>query len=78
LIIEIGRIVTEETFRIAKLLEPYNVRISMNLSPIQLMQAGFVKEFVETFKERELKEGSIAIEITENFLMTNLENIIDK
>lgn len=78
LIIEIGRIVTEETFKMAKILEPYKVRISMNLSPIQLMQAGFVKEFVEAFKEMELPEGSIAIEITENFLMTNLENIIDK
>ena len=55
LIIEIGRIVTEETFKMAKILEPYKVRISMNLSPIQLMQAGFVKEFVEAFKEMELR-----------------------
>ena len=78
MIIDIGRIVMEETFRLAKILEPYNIKISMNISPVQILQAGFVAEIVSSFERHELKEHSISIEITETFLMTSFDMIIEK
>ncbi|MDY0210040.1 MAG: GGDEF domain-containing phosphodiesterase [Acholeplasma sp.] len=78
MIIDIGRIVMEETFKMAKILEPYNIKISMNISPVQILQAGFVAEISNAFNRYELKEHSISIEITETFLMTSFDMIIEK
>lgn len=78
MIIDIGRIVMEETFRMAKMLEEYDIKISMNISPVQLLQAGFVTEITNAFNRYGLKEHSISIEITETFLMTSFDMIIEK
>lgn len=77
-IIDIGRYVIEETFSIAKKLEPYNIRVSINISPVQLLQTGFVHEIIRAFEKHNLKRGSICIEITETFLMESLDEIIEK
>ncbi|MDD3107302.1 MAG: GGDEF domain-containing phosphodiesterase, partial [Bacilli bacterium] len=78
LIIEIGKFVILDTFRIAKELEQYNVHISINISPVQLLQAGFVSEIVEVYDRFALKPHAISIEITETFLMTNFDSVIEK
>ncbi len=78
LIIEIGKFVIKETFRMAKELEKFGVTISINISPVQLLQAGFVNEIVEAFEEAQLQAHAISIEITETFLMTNFDAVIDK
>ena len=36
MIIDIGRIALHETFMIAKEIEPYDVHISINISPVQI------------------------------------------
>ena len=77
-IVDIGRYVIEESFKIAKELEPYNIKISINVSPVQLLQAGFVQDFIRNFRKYDLKIGSICIEITETFLMESLNEIVDK
>ena len=76
--LDIGRYVVKETFRLAKKLENYNIHISMNVSPIQIMQVGFVQQLIDEFKVLRLKPGSIAIEITETFLMKNFQLIVEK
>lgn len=78
MIIDIGRIVMNETFKLAKDLENYNIKISMNVSPVQILQAGFVSELVNAFEQYGLREHSISIEITETFLMTSFDIIIEK
>ena len=78
LIIDLGRYIIEETFSIAKRLEPYNVTLSINISPVQIIQTGFVYELVNAFEKYKIKEGAVIIEITETFLMESLEEIIDK
>jgi len=78
LIIDIGRYIIEETFMIAKRLEQYNISVSINISPVQLLQTGFVHEVIAAFNKHGLKKGSIIIEITETFLMESLEEIIEK
>lgn len=78
MIVEIGKIIITETFAFAKRIEPYNVHISMNVSPVQLLQSGFTNELISVFKSYDLKPHSIAIEITETFLMENSHVMIDK
>ncbi len=78
MIIDIGRIALHETFQIAKELEPYNIHISLNVSPVQLLQAGFVNEIVSVFEQYELKKHSISLEITETFLIGSFDLVINK
>lgn len=78
MIIDIGRIALHETFQIAKELEPYNTHISLNISPVQLLQAGFVNEIVSVFEQYELKKHSISLEITETFLIGSFDLVINK
>lgn len=76
--LDVGKFVITETFKLAKALEKYKVKISMNVSPIQLLQVGFVHSLFEEAKKLELNTNSIAIEITETFLMSNLQVMIEK
>lgn len=78
MIVKLGHFIITETFRIAKSLEQYNVTISMNVSPVQLLQAGFVNEILEEFNKVGLRRNSIAIEITETFLMNNFKEMVEK
>lgn len=78
MIIDIGRIALHETFQIAKEMEPYDVHISLNISPVQLLQAGFVNEIISVFEQYELKKHSISLEITETFLIGSFDLVINK
>jgi len=78
MIIDIGRIALHETFQIAKELEQYNVHISLNISPVQILQAGFVNEIISVFEQYDLKKHSISLEITETFLIGSFDLVINK
>lgn len=78
MIIQIGRYIMERTFAAAKEFEKHGIHISMNVSPVQLMQAGFVNEVLDCAKKYDLHPGTIAIEITETFLMENFSYVIEK
>lgn len=78
MIIDIGRIALHETFQIAKELEQYDIHISINISPVQILQSGFVNEVIEIFEQYELKKNSISLEITETFLIDSFELVINK
>lgn len=78
MIIDIGRIALHETFMIAKEMEKFNTHISINVSPVQLLQAGFVSEVISIFEQYELKKHSISLEITETFLIGSFELVINK
>lgn len=77
-ILDISKFVINNTFALAKRLEKYDITISMNLSPIQIIQVGFVNELKSKFDEYQLKPGSIALEITETFLMENFSLVNEK
>ena len=78
MIIDIGRIALHETFQIAKEFEKYNLNISVNVSPVQLLQAGFVNDIIAIFEQYELKKGSISLEVTETFLIGSFDLVITK
>lgn len=77
-IVELGRIINEKVFTFAKTIENTGISVSLNVSPVQLLQSGFINELLDSFKRHELKPGSIAVEITETFLMENKELMINK
>jgi len=78
MIIDIGRIALHETCQIAKEMEKYNVHISLNISPVQILQAGFVNEIITVFEQYDLKKHSLSLEITETFLIGSFELVINK
>ncbi len=77
-IVDLGNFITHDVFKTAKEMEQYDIHISVNVSPAQIVQAGFVADFLEQFEKNELKPGSIALEITETFLMENFGIVIEK
>jgi EAL domain-containing protein (putative c-di-GMP-specific phosphodiesterase class I) len=76
--LDIGRFVIKESFRLAKALESYDIHISINVSPIQILQVGFAGEIIETAESLNLNPNNIAIEITESFLMENFMLVNEK
>jgi len=76
--LDIGRFVLTESFKLAKKLEEFNVHISVNVSPVQLLQVGFVNLLIDEFQSLNLKKGSVAIEITETLLMGNFSLVVEK
>ena len=77
-IVEIGRFINREVFKAAKTFEKYGVHLSINVSPAQLIQSGFIDELLTEFKKNELKKGSVCVEITETYVMQNYTLMIEK
>ncbi len=75
---EIGQIMTEKTFELAKKFESYDVTISLNVSPIEILRQGFVDELLTLHKKYKLKPGSITLEITETTLLQSFMVINEK
>lgn len=78
LIIELSKFIIDETFRILKSLEKYHIHISLNVSPVQILQAGFVNDLVAVANKHQVNPSDVAIEITETFLMTNKDIVVEK
>ncbi len=76
--LDIGRFVITESFKLAKRLEPYNIHVSVNISPVQLLQVGFVQQLIDEFNRNQLKVGAVAIEITETLLMGSFKLVAEK
>lgn len=77
-IVEMGRFIYEKAMDFAKLLKNEEVRISINVSPIQLMQTGFVEAFLSAYKMRGLEDNSIDIEIVENTFIGSISDVTKK
>ena len=77
-IIDVGNFINADVFKTAKEMEQYDIHISVNVSPAQIVQAGFVGDFLDKFEQNGLKPGSIALEVTETFLMENFNTVIEK
>ena len=78
LINEIGNIIIDKSFQIAKKLKPYKINISLNVSPLQLMQQGFVDDLLKKHNYYNLEANSISLEITENYLVESFRLINEK
>ncbi len=76
--VQLGDFIFDTGMAFAKKLEGKNVSVSLNVSPVQLMQAGFTENFLKLYKKYNLKPRSICVEITESFLMTNFNETLKK
>ena len=74
----LGDFIFNTGMRFAKSIEGMGVGISLNVSLVQLMQAGFVDNFMRMYRSYDLKPGSISIEITESYLMQEMDEMMNK
>jgi EAL domain-containing protein (putative c-di-GMP-specific phosphodiesterase class I) len=76
--VPLGEFIFDTSMRFAKSVEGMGVTVSLNVSPVQLMQAGFVERFLQLYKKYDLKPGIICVEVTESFLMTTFDETVKK
>ena len=55
-----------------------NVKLAVNFSPSLVEQADFVEMFLQTLDEIDFPRDCFELEITENVILSDLENIIEK
>jgi diguanylate cyclase (GGDEF)-like protein len=75
---EIGDFVLRKSFEFAKQLSSKDVHISINVSPVQLMQVGFINDFLKLYHDYGLTSNQICVEITETYLINNFNVVIAK
>ncbi|MCX7708334.1 MAG: EAL domain-containing protein [Clostridia bacterium] len=78
LINEIGKWVIEESFAFASNVRDKDICISCNISSLQLIQSSFVQDVLGPFEKYGLKEGSVALEITESSLIESFGEVTEK
>lgn len=78
LINEIGKWVIESSFSFARNLMHKGICVSCNVSSVQLKQRSFVEDVIAIFERHGLKEGSVALEITESCLVESFEETSEK
>lgn len=76
--VQLGDFIFDTGMKFAKSIEGKNISVSLNVSPVQLMQAGFIDNFLRIYRKYNLKPGAICVEITESFLMTNFTETLRK
>ena len=77
-ILRLGKLIIDETVKLAKQLEKYDLTISVNVSPLQIIQVGFVNAFKETIAEYGVDPKKIIIEVTETTLISFFSDVIEK
>ena len=78
LINEIGFFTLVESFKLIKELNDPFLHISVNVSPAQFLQPGFISKLVNLYTEYEVPYSAICIEITETFLIQSMNEVIEK
>ena len=77
-IIELGEFIYKKCMDFAVAVQDYGVSVSINLSPIQFMQAGFCEKFLQEYNARKLKPNSIHVEILESTMIYSIDDVISK
>lgn len=77
-ILRLGDFIISEAIKGAKQLEKYNLKVSINISPSQLIQAGFVTKFIQVMEKEGVKPYQLKIEVTENVIISSFGGIIPK
>jgi EAL domain-containing protein (putative c-di-GMP-specific phosphodiesterase class I)/GGDEF domain-containing protein len=78
LINDIGFFTLVESFKLIKDLNDPFLHVSVNVSPAQFLQPGFISRLVNLYSEYNVPYQSICIEITETFLIQSMDEVIEK
>ncbi|HOK81611.1 MAG TPA: EAL domain-containing protein [Clostridia bacterium] len=76
--IDLGNYICDRAMSFAAEIQDKNIQVAVNVSPIQLMQAGFTASFVERLGRHNLKKGVFNIEITESAALYSFEEAVAK
>ncbi|MDD3947464.1 MAG: EAL domain-containing protein, partial [Clostridia bacterium] len=76
--IDLGNYICDRAMAFAAEIQDSGIQIAVNVSPIQLMQAGFTSVFLDMFHKHKLKEGVFNIEITEGAALYSFEEAVAK
>ena len=74
----VGKFTFENCMRFAEEINGSKMKLSVNVSPLQFMQVGFVSGFAEMVGRYKIDPKMIDIEITETFLVGNIEEAANK
>ena len=74
----LGNFILKTGMEFAKSIEGMGVCVSLNVSPVQLMQSGFVDSFLKLYRSFDLKPGSISVEITESYVVSDIAETLQK
>ena len=74
----LGNFILDEGMKFAKSIEGTGVSVSLNVSPVQMMQTGFVDNFLKIYNSYNLQPGSISVEITESYLVSDIAATLKK
>jgi len=77
LIIDLGDRIIDSVLSFSRSI-PKNLKISINISPLQLNKPDFDKEIIKKLQEKDIQPDKIIIEITEGALMENISDSIKK
>ena len=77
-IVDLGEFIYNKCMDFAATIQDYGISVSINISPIQFMQAGFCEKFLEEYNKRNLKANSIHVEILESTIIYSLDDVIKK
>jgi diguanylate cyclase (GGDEF)-like protein/PAS domain S-box-containing protein len=81
LILDVGNFVLETVCQdISKWRETgiENIRVSVNFSALQVEQSDFIEHIVDSLKRYELPGGCLEVEITENVIMNDMSQVVQK
>ncbi|CCV64112.1 Diguanylate cyclase/phosphodiesterase [Alteracholeplasma palmae J233] len=76
LIHEVGQLVIDKTFQL--LSNNKEISISLNVSPKQLLEPGFISELKDKAENYKIDPKQVSIEITETILVESFELVIEK
>lgn len=77
-IVELGEFIYQRALDFAQLMQKFDLTVSINISPIQLMQMGFVERFLREYKKRNIKPGIVHVEIVESTMIYSINDVIQK
>lgn len=77
-ILRLGEIIIDKSLEALKKLEEYDITISINISPNQFLQAGFVTHIEEAISRHNVDPAQVILEITETALIVSFEDIVEK
>ena len=80
LIVAVGEWVMAEAFRVLSQAEMAKtlIRLSVNVSPVQFLQAGFVNFIRQEISNSGIDPNKLTLEITEGLLINNISEVISK
>lgn len=75
---ELGEFIAAKAMDFAEEIAEADIAVSVNISPVQIMQQGFTDKILKLFNGRNIKRNMFAVEVTESAALYNFEEVVAK